>query len=411
MARVYQDGFEFNSVTANPATWETISGSPTISSSIFRSGAYAGRVSSLSSGAAMGWVKKWLSATADGPFWGRAYIRIATLPSASNHIMSFNSATGTAGNSDRIKITLESDGTLILRLADGTAIGSPSAVLALDTWYIVELKFDRTPAGGSEIAEARLGADDGTTPTVFATSNTLTLAGAAFAFSLGGNLDLEAQTQGDWYFDDVAVNDSAGSFQNSYPGHGKIIHLRPNAAGDADEWSLTSTYEEIDEITPDDATTAIANAATDQVHDVNIDDTPAALNSGSTINAILVGVRFNKSAGVDDPTFVARVKASSGGTVEESTAFTVSSTSWNSNGSSSPRNYPLVLYDLPGASTDPWTKALLDTAQVGVKMTNTVANLAQVTTIWMSVDFTPTEAAGSAAQPTGFMTTNTGFWG
>src|SRR3990172_6946830 len=71
----------------------------------------------------------------------------------------------------------------------------------------------------------------------------------------GGNRRSEAQTQGEWYFDDIAINSSTGSFQNSYPGAGRIVALRPNAAGDSADFARGGTdsganWSQTDEVTP-----------------------------------------------------------------------------------------------------------------------------------------------------------------
>jgi hypothetical protein len=96
----------------------------------------------------------------------------------------------------------------------------------------------------------------------FASSSTRSLSSGIRQFLLGGNLNSEAQTTGDWFFDDLAINDNTGSFQNSYPGEGKIIHLKPNAAGDSNGFSVqvggtvgsSNNYTRVNEVTPDDAT-------------------------------------------------------------------------------------------------------------------------------------------------------------
>jgi hypothetical protein len=57
------------------------------------------------------------------------------------------------------------------------------------------------------------------------------------------------------------------------------------------------------------------------------------------------------------------------------------------NANANPRNYALTLYDLPGASTDSWTKATLDTAQIGVRHTvDNGTNAVNVSTLWLLVD-------------------------
>lgn len=388
MARLNSIGFELNSATSNVEI--SVSSTPSISSTTFRSGAFAGRISSLGSGVVKAFNLQWAAAGAggDGPIFARFYLNVATRPSAANRISSFRDTTAAA---ERMYLKLNADGSLALFNAAGTQIGSDSGVLSTDTWYLVEMKVDKTAADGSEVIEAKL---DGV---VFATSSAETITGnVGDTLRMGGNLGGEAQTTGDWFFDDAAVNDSTGSFETSYPGEGEIIHLRPNAAGDTDDWDLTTTYEDIDENPPDDATTIITSVLADQVHEVELDDTPAALASDDVINAVHVGVRFNQgTVSGTDPVFVLRIKSASGGTVEESANITASSGSFLPNSATVPRKYRLILYDLPGAPTTAWTKATLDTIQIGVRQVNSVSDISQVTVLWLLVDHKPAAAGAS----------------
>lgn len=53
--------------------------------------------------------------------------------------------------------------------------------------------------------------------------------------------------------DDFIFNDTTGTVNNSWPGGGRIIHLRPNADTSTEEWSLSSgsdSYALVDEETP-----------------------------------------------------------------------------------------------------------------------------------------------------------------
>ena len=84
--------------------------------------------------------------------------------------------------------------------------------------------------------------------------------------------------------------------------------------------------------------------------------------------------------------------------VEESAAITPNSTAWKTNANADPRNPILVLYDLPGASTDPWTSSNLDSAQIGYRCSTTNTNNAQISTVWLAFDYTEAEAGG--AEPT-----------
>ena len=93
---------------------------------------------------------------------------------------------------------------------------------------------------------------------------------------------------------------------------------------------------------------------------------------------------------------LSEIESTSGGTIEQSASITPAGTTWRTNTiSGNPLTYPLTLYDLPGASTTPWTKADLDTTQIGYKLTTDATNLDQISTIWLSIDSTPSAGGGA----------------
>lgn len=395
MARLPSIGFELNSTTGD-VEFTTAFGAPTIVSTIVRSGTYALRISSLSSGNEKSARYTFASANIDFVI-ARVYFNFATFPSATNRIIRLV-ASGLTVLAD---IRIDNSGVLTLFDEDGQ-IGSGSSALSTGVWYSIELKLDRTAAAGSHIVEARVNE-----AAAFATSSTRSLSAGVVSLRAGGNLGGEAQTTGDWFIDDIAINNSSGSFQNSWPGSSKIIHLKPNLDGDNEAWTAVpgsaDNYTAVDEVTPDDITSYISETTNGDISDYNIEP-PTGIGDNDTINAVQVGVRFRAAAVVGTQAqFVVRIKATSGGTVEESSNITASTTTWNTNATAAPRNYPLTLYDMPGASTTAWTKADLATAQIGVRLANTPNAAANVSTLWALVDYTPklTFDAASSSNGTG----------
>jgi hypothetical protein len=313
------------------------------------------------------------------------YYRVATMPSAENTIIGLSPDTTTW----TARITIDNGGVLRLYDEDGQITGTTT--LSVDTWYSIELQFDKSPSAGSHVVSARV---DGTQ---FAGASDRNLSTGVHVLFVGGNLSAEAQTTGNWYFDDIAINDSTGSFQNSWPGEGSLVHLRPNAAGDNTQW--INAYTEIDEVTPNDGADIIRSNTTNQITDVNVDATPAAIGASDTINAVAVGFRFHGESSSANPTAVVRIKASSGGTVEESSTITPVSTTWFTNALTYPRNYGFTLYDLPGGSTTAWTKSTLDTAQIGARITSGNTNNFDFSTMWLLVDYAPAGAAALSVSP------------
>jgi len=387
MARLWSSGAELNSTAAN-VEFTSNAGTVSIVTSPVRSGTYAVRSNPTAS---FGNVKyAYRAAATQESVFIRFYLRIGTLPSASTNWIFDTTGVGT-----KMILRMTSGGALQLYNAEDSAqVGSNSSALSVDTWYRIEVGIDTTTLA-STVTSARI---DG----VEFASGTVNLGGAINSLTFGIN---QAGVTADLYYDDMAINDSTGSFQNSYPGAGEIIHLRPNAAGDNNQWDTdlasgdANNYQRVDEVTPDDVTSYIASATLDQIDDYNIDATPAALASDDTINVVQVGVRFAVAdATSTDPDFVLRIKASASGTVEESAAIDASSTSWRTNAISSPSNYKLTLYDLPGASTTAWTKSTLDTTQIGVRQAAADAHEAWISTLWLLVEHKPADGGGGSGR-------------
>lgn len=388
MARLWSCGFELNTITA-AVEFTATNGTPTISSTTFRSGAYALQAGSLSAGVAKGIRNQFASAAGNGPYFFRIYLRIATLPIIETSIVQLNDSNNFA--TPIVRISLDSGGLLALFDEDGQ-IGSDSSALSTNTWYRIEIEFDRTGAAGAHIVKARI---DGTE---FAAATNRNLSAGIQSFNVGADLTDEVDITCDLFFDDLAVNDNTGSFQNSYPGEGEIIHLRPNAAGDNAAWTRGgadsgANWSQTSEVTPNDATDYVQSNTSGQIDDYNLDATPAALESTDTINVVQVGCRAAVSDATSaDPDIVLRIKDSSGGTVEESASLDCNSVTWASPAplpAIPPFTYKMTLYDLPGASTTPWTKATLDTAQIGVREAVTDTHFARVSTLWLLVDHKP----------------------
>lgn len=387
MARIDQDGFEDNTLAIATGRWTTVSTTgASITSGSARSGSYGLRISSLSSGTAAGVLFKWLAATAAGPYFFRVYLNAQTFPSASNHIISFNGASGTVGSTPRAKITLENNGTLILRNGAGTQVGSASSALSLGTSYRVGFKFDATGTGATDTLEAQL---NGVT---FATDSTQTLSNV-FAYSVGGNLDAEAQTVGEWWFDDIALNDGTGSFQTTYPPDERIINLLGNAAGDVNTFATqtggtvgaTNNFTRVNEAVPDDATTFNGSSTLNEEDLVSL--AASGFNSYDTVNVVMIGGRFRNNTADTTTAFKFEVEKTAGGTITQSAAIVPNSTAWRSNGIAVPRLYPIILYQDPDGSA--WNNTTLDSMQIGYKLTIANVNRIDVTQVVASVAYTP----------------------
>jgi len=383
MARLFQSGFEWNTITANEE-FSLTGGTPVIQGTTKCSGSLAMQITSLTSATARYLGFQHHASVDNGPLYYRFYLYITTAPTANNVIFMVNNAGNITTPLAGIKLT--STSTLVLYDEDSATIGSASSALTSNTWYRVEFMINTTGSAGSHILEAKL---DGST---FATSSTRSISTGTAAAFWGGNLATEAQTQANWYFDDIAINDNTGSYQTGYPGAGKVLSLYPNAAGDANSWlntaagaGSTTNYTLVDEDNPNDATDMVQSVTLNAIDMYNI------LNSGigasDTVNCVMVGGKFRNNTADATTAFRFRVEKTSGGTVLESSSIIPNSITWNPNAITVPRLYPIIMYVDPDGSA--WTQSTLDTAQIGVKLTAAGTNRVQVTTVTMTVDYTP----------------------
>ncbi len=391
MARLYQDGFEFNSLSnsGNLNSWTTVSATGlSITTAAARSGVYGLRVSSMTSATVACVLYKYSSTLLNGPLYARGYLNIQALPSASNTIMNF-SGSSLVNTTVRCSIMLTSNSTLSLMNDTGVQIGSDSPALNVNQWYRIELKTDTTAASGSRVIEASI---DGV---VFATSSAQSHSGS-FSCTFGGNLAAEAQTAGEWWWDDICINDSTGSYQNSYPGSGRIIHLRPNATGDANGFlaqvggtaGSTNNFTRVLDITPNDATDY--NASPTQGAEDLFDCDASGLGSTDTVNTVLVGARFTDLVAADATAALQlEIMKTSGGTKQLSATRIPNITSWQTNGNSAPRLYPLVTYTDPDGAV--WTPAMLDSMQIGYIISTAGTSSIAVSAVWASIDYTPAQ--------------------
>jgi hypothetical protein len=369
--RIFSSGFELQSTDAG-IEWTTKTGSPTINTATKNGGAASLRISSLSSGAekSLAYDFETSGTNTNGPLFFRTYLYIATAPGSANRILSIKNASGTA----IAYLTL--DNSRVLRLYDEDAIvGSASSALSASTWYRVEVKLDATGSGSNDTVEARING------TVFATGNTRNLSSGVRTLTLGANINSEANTTGDIYFDDVAVNKNIGTYQNSYPGVGKIAHIRPDGLGVVYAWTGDNT--DIDEITPDGSTTQIFSGTENDVSRFTLDSTATAgITSGAHITLVSAGLHY-KNLGAGS---IALSLLDSAGYFIESDEIQ-SSGSFETNHESDPRTYPITMYTRPNV-TNLWTTSELDSSIIGVRYINKSGSTNFfVSTLWVLVEY------------------------
>lgn len=381
--RMYSTGFELQSATTG-VEYETNVGSPTISTSTFRSGAAALRANP--SAATGGFSQAFRTADDNQATFFRAYVRFATFPNANTLIMAIqdNAATNQASlRFDNTNSVFE-----LWNEEDTAQIGSDSVgTLNLNQWYRIEMKVDfGTAATGDTTVEAYL---DGTQ---IATSAVQNWANGIKTLAVG---IITTNATADVFIDDVAINQNAGTTQNSYPGSGRVVHMRPDAAGDNAQFAVNVAncaalnYTCVDEITPNDATGDVVGSTTlNQVDDFNLDSTATAgIPSTATIKLAQVGIRFNNSAATLSGLKLRIKDAASAHPIESYYIDNTTNGTYFTNNETAPRLPMLTAYTRPNITTA-WTTTELDAAQIGFRLGNDGGtNNFGVATEWLLVEY------------------------
>lgn len=94
-------------------------------------------------------------------------------------------------------------------------------------------------------------------------------------------------------YDDIAINDTTGTANNSWIGLGVIAGIRPNAVGDYDDMTMypgsgEASYEDVDDGSPDDDSTYVEVSASGDRELYEFEDLPAAFDPATQVKAVAV---------------------------------------------------------------------------------------------------------------------------
>lgn len=312
-------------------------------------------------------------ADSNGPFYVRWYMRIDDTPAADCTLLDFYAI---GGGTQRMSIILNTSGALEL-WDSNSQIGSDSSAINDAFFHRIEGQFSRS---GASMTLTLL--VDGVTAATGTTSDNVGGVGRII-FGM-----LAATSSYDVYWDDFALSDSA------YPGAGVQIMLRPDGAGDTNDFSggTGTTFAEFDEETPDDDTTYSTLATNNNTAFFTIDD-PSVQGMGpsDTVNVVFVGYRWAAVDTSASNNIAGRIKSQASGTITTGSTGSTDDTSYQSNLGEAPAAQADKYYTV--SATDPqaggaWTRALLRTAQIGVIAADAAPDV-KVTAIWALVDFLP----------------------
>lgn len=367
MARLYTCGFENQGTYTtgeNNKEWSyVVDGSAlSISTSIKRSGAASLRVHQVSNEMNM-----YQTLGTPTEIYFRFYLYIVSLPASAIEITRVYTSSSIYAH----RLILNSDGSLDLQGRVGTSlvkIGSSSPVLALNTWHCVEgyVKVNATTWNYG----ARLNY------TQFASGSDSSQASTTvLRFYLTTDV-----VDCDFYVDDFAINDSTGTYQNSWPGNGRVVYLRPNEAGDVND-CLSGDYSSINEVISDDATSYAVFDNDNDILDVHINSPSSnGIANSDKISVVTVISRASTKTAANAQ-YNLRLKSQSSGTVLSSSNIILNTTAyWNN-----PQTYGIISY-VDTQAGGVWTPALLETAQIGIQVTDASPNI-WLTQLYLIVEY------------------------
>jgi len=352
MARIWMSGNEYNDTRDGGAAnglWDTVVGTVTVGAAFARSGFYGARVNPIVAGSH--YREKTLVSAANSNndckygFVIQPKVRVNTL----TELVVFSGTT-------QFSLRSDVDGHLELWNDIGIVqVGGDSAILALDTWYWINLTF----INGTAVLTAKI---DGAS---FA-SGPITAGGIEV---LDHGIGISTAATGEFWYDDHVFNDQTGANETGEPGDQKIIICKPNAAGDSANGSRGgadsgSDFGQLDEDPPNDATDYyILDIANDRI-EVNCEAASLFIGANDTVKAVQPVVRHRaESAAL--MSYAATIKSQALGTRQTGNTITHNDATWKTNGDVLPRLPSLTSYTDPQGG-GAWTTALLDTAQPGV---------------------------------------------
>lgn len=419
MARLFTSGFEIPDLTADvvapdlraiPEWSDTNGAGVAITTDSARTGVYGLKVSGLSSGTRTSVFFRTHVTAAAGVRLLRFYLRIVTLPDIQNRIAFI---TGTSiGGTQAVWCAINTDGTLQLGDEDGS-IAATSTALSLNTWYRINLEISTIDAAGSHDVNLQING------TIEASATNRSIAATMGGFQLGGNLNGEANTTGEWHFDDVGINDVNGTNDNASgtPGDGSVVHIPVATAGaghapgtqGTDFETRTGTVlstdgsggvsvESIDELEPDWDTTWIellvnSTGATNRVHYYQV-AAPTSHGIGASDTILFVNGLYFCRGETSSGVICNPLQRIADGATAAGTSKTTGSTSWTMGNGAVPKWGMHVAYVDPNAVA--WTPSTLAELELGFRATSITPTL-QVTWVTAQVEFVPAVGGG----PTG----------
>lgn len=353
-------GFEGGVQTAGNGGWDVQPFGGTgasLSTTTVRTGTYALRVNK--SGANQAYLRVYAGWNADGTINGSVsnatsyvqfWFRYATKPASNSEIIFLQNTTTDANAA----LSLTSAGKLQIfdwNIATPTSLATGSATLSADTWYNIRVK---TVAGSSGTYDVYI---DGALDITGSRSWTDTSPNSDIY--LGARIDTNSQDY-DCFFDDVIIDNASFPDQTS-----SVKVIKPNANGSTMSWSSgtgSSDYQEVDEIPPNDGTTAYVMSPNTGNPNVGLFDLQSCSDVGITGTILsFKGQIITRENTASTSATLIRVRSN-----------VTNSDSSTRNGSTAITGQTLLLNTDPDTSST-WTTSGINAVEVGAVENNAVS--------------------------------------
>jgi hypothetical protein len=233
----------------------------------------------------------------------------------------------------------------------GTLLGTSATPLPSDTWHVVDWRtqITSTTAGTTEVWL------DGTRIINFSGDNTNTANANVQSVELGHIGPSVASSSGIYLaFDDIAINDTAGSSNNGRAGDGRVVLLTPTGAGSNTGLSRGGTdsganWSQVEELPPS-MTDYVFHATAGTRDTYAMSDLPTNVASVNTTEVVVLAQNSDAGAG----SLALTVK--SGGTTNEGTAQALGTTA----------AYIRQLYETDPNTSAAWTSSAVNALEAGV---------------------------------------------
>ena len=245
-------------------------------------------------------------------------------------------------------------GNLLLRLgiATGTILATSTAAVTFDAWHLIEWRtqITSTTVGVSEVWL------DGNRVINFSGDNTGTAALANVQTILLGIATTVASGAAiGMYFayDDLAINDTAGTRNNGQPGDGRVVLLVPTGAGSSTQWTRGGTdsganWSQTEELPPS-MTDYVASATVAQRDLYAMSDIGVGVSSINVVEAIALAQNSDAGGGSVGLTL------KSGATTNEATAIALGTSA----------GYAVSRWETDPNTAAAWTLSAVNAAEAG----------------------------------------------